>query len=167
MLKGCEVLHHWKWSSMGPVVSSVLAVSAPMLILISSVGDSGHWYVHNTSNNNDKLPLSPDVRPPTVQPTYEEPSFPLPEPPLPPDIVLDNATPHWFRKIILLLVAWLNLRYHLLHRAANLLLKISASIFYGLGAFTVDDKPAQTLRTAFNHLALSIIFRSILCVLSA
>ncbi|KAG1881233.1 hypothetical protein F4604DRAFT_1922239 [Suillus subluteus] len=116
------------------------------------------------ASSNAQLPLPPDIRPPTVQPTHEEPPSPLPEPPLPPDIILDNATPHWFWKIILLLVAWLNLRYHLPHRAANLLLKVSASIFYGLGAFTVDDKPAQTLRTAFRSLT---IFRSILCVPSA
>lgn len=101
----------------------------------------------------------PEVPPSSVQPEVpDQPAYSVLEPPLPPDVILDGASQHWFWKIILILVAWLNLRYHLPHRAANLLLKVTASIFYGLGVFALEEKPAQTLNTAFAHLALADYF---------
>jgi len=45
--------------------------------------------------------------------------------PPPPAVILAAASPHWFWKIILLLIAWLNLHYHLLHLACTLVLKIT------------------------------------------
>ncbi|KAG1861529.1 hypothetical protein DFJ58DRAFT_839673 [Suillus subalutaceus] len=112
--------------------------------------------------SSDKQPEVPpsSVQVPDVQPASPVPVNELLEPPLPPDVILDSASQHWFWKIILILVAWLNLHYHLPHRAANLLLKVTASIFYGLGVFTLEEKPAQTLNTAFAHLALADCFES-------
>ncbi|KAG1875919.1 hypothetical protein C8R48DRAFT_669170 [Suillus tomentosus] len=112
------------------------------------------------TESSDKQPEVPpsSVQVPDVQPASPVPVNELLEPPLPPDVILDGASQHWFWKIILILVAWLNLRYHLPHRAANLLLKVTASIFYGLGVFALKEKPAQTLNTAFAHLALADYF---------
>jgi hypothetical protein len=52
-------------------------------------------------------------------------------------------------------VPWLNLHYHLLHRANNLILKVLAIIFHGLGVFGVQDKPEQTLKTVYTRLELT------------
>lgn len=82
-----------------------------------------------------------------VQPA-ERPSRPACE-------VLDDASPYWFWRIILLLVPWLNLHYHLPHRANNLILKVLTIIFHSLGAFGVQDKPEQTLKTVYARLELT------------
>ncbi|KAG1878230.1 hypothetical protein F4604DRAFT_2001536 [Suillus subluteus] len=48
-----------------------------------------------------------------------------------PSVVLAAASPHWFWKIILLLIVWLNLHYHLPHLACTLILKITRHILVG------------------------------------
>ncbi|KAG1816313.1 uncharacterized protein BJ212DRAFT_1480762 [Suillus subaureus] len=112
------------------------------------------------TESSDKQPKVPpsSVQVPDMQPALPVPVNELLEPSLSPDVILDGASQHWFWKIILILVVWLNLCYHLPHCAANLLLKVTVSIFYGLGVFTLEEKPAQMLNTAFALLALADYF---------
>ncbi|KAG0703217.1 hypothetical protein DFH29DRAFT_874615 [Suillus ampliporus] len=72
--------------------------------------------------------------------------------PHPPSVVLAAASPHWFWKIILLLIAWLNLHYHLPHLACTLILKITRHILIGLTVLAPNKKVAGSLNTVFNHL---------------
>ncbi|KAG2133009.1 hypothetical protein DEU56DRAFT_914034 [Suillus clintonianus] len=72
--------------------------------------------------------------------------------PRPPSVVLAAASPHWFWKITLLLIAWLNLHYHLPHLACTLILKITRHILVGLTVLAPDEKVAGSLNTVFNHL---------------
>ncbi|KAG1851633.1 hypothetical protein DFJ58DRAFT_842116 [Suillus subalutaceus] len=106
--------------------------SAPSIVPVASVPDV---------LQHENTPVD-DVQP------AERPSQPACE-------VHDDASPYWFWKIILLLVPWLHLHYHLPHRANNLILKVLAIIFHGLGAFGVQDKPEQTLKTVYARLELT------------
>jgi hypothetical protein len=72
-----------------------------------------------------------------------------------PSEVLNEATTHWFWRIILILTAWLNLHYHVPHRACVLLLKVLRVIFIGLGQLNRNDHVPVTLTTTFRRLNLS------------
>lgn len=81
-------------------------------------------------------------------------SFPIPEPPLPPDVVVAGVDSHPFWQVIILLVVFLNLKFHLPHRACSVILKVLKAIFQSLGAFKRDHSPALTLNTTFKLLGL-------------
>ncbi|KAG1755257.1 uncharacterized protein EDB91DRAFT_1042129 [Suillus paluster] len=74
--------------------------------------------------------------------------------PHPPSVVLAAASPHLFWKITLLLIAWLNLHYHLPHLTCTLILKITRHILIGLTVLAPDEKVAGSLNTVFNHLEI-------------
>ncbi len=79
------------------------------------------------------------------------------EPQDPPPPALDTIAacdPHPFWQIVLLMVACVNLRFHLPHRACNLILQVLKVIFTHLKLFNEGHKPAVTLNTTFSHLGL-------------
>ncbi|THH06304.1 hypothetical protein EW145_g4181 [Phellinidium pouzarii] len=80
--------------------------------------------------------------------------FDVPEPPPPPCDVFSSDGPSAFWQIFLLLVAYLNLRFHLPHRACNLILSVLRTVFLHLGLLSKTDQTALTLRTVFNSLGL-------------
>lgn len=56
--------------------------------------------------------------------------------------------------IVLLLVTFLNLRFHLPHRGCNLILAVLKVVFISAGLISSNKKPASTLKTAFRTLGL-------------
>ncbi|TDL16353.1 hypothetical protein BD410DRAFT_640761 [Rickenella mellea] len=81
--------------------------------------------------------------------------FDIPEPPPNPRDVLRQAETHWFSQILLCLVAWLHLHYHLPHRGAILILKVFKLIFTQAGLISADEKPVLSLNTTFRRLGLT------------
>lgn len=76
------------------------------------------------------------------------------EPPCTPSELLADSTHHWFWQIILLLMSWLHLHYHLPHAACNLILHVLHIIFITLGALDIESRPPLTLNTTLKHLGL-------------
>lgn len=76
------------------------------------------------------------------------------EPPCTPSELLADSTYHWFWQIILLLMSWLHLHYHLPHAARNLILCVLRIIFITLGALNIESRPPLTLNTTLKHLGL-------------
>ncbi|TDL17694.1 hypothetical protein BD410DRAFT_807179 [Rickenella mellea] len=81
--------------------------------------------------------------------------FDIPEPPPNPRDVLRQADRHWFSQILLCLVAWLHLHYHLPHRGVILILKVFKIIFTQAGLIPADEKPVISLNTTFRRLGLT------------
>ncbi|KAI0038184.1 hypothetical protein FA95DRAFT_1505991 [Auriscalpium vulgare] len=88
-----------------------------------------------------------------MTPAEEEVLFDYPTPPFAQDI-LNEASPHWFWRIILLLTSWLHVHYHLPHLGCILLLKTLRLIFVALGALQREDRVPETLSTSFRRLGL-------------
>lgn len=80
--------------------------------------------------------------------------FDVPPPPPPAHELFVSSAYSKFWQPILLLVTYLNLRYHLPHRACNLALSAAKIVLSRLGHFNESDKPITTLRPAFNILGL-------------
>jgi hypothetical protein len=78
----------------------------------------------------------------------------VPPPPLPAMEVFMNSSDHWFWRIIMVLVSWLHLHYHLPHRGCILLLKILSLIFVHIGILKSDSGVPVTLTTNLKHLGL-------------
>lgn len=57
-------------------------------------------------------------------------------------------------RIVMLLVACLNLHFHLSYRGCYLALSVLKSVFFFLGLFSTGDKPASTLKTVYRRLDL-------------
>ncbi|RDX49847.1 hypothetical protein OH76DRAFT_1350092 [Lentinus brumalis] len=66
------------------------------------------------------------------------------------------SSPHWFWRVLLLMVSWLALKYSVPHRACNLILKVFRLILVGLGALKRDidnsDEAPITIQTTFQRL---------------
>lgn len=71
-----------------------------------------------------------------------------------PQEALDNAHTTVCWRIVLLLVAWLHLTYHLPHRACNLILRILKLILTQFDAFPARESPILTLQSTFRRLRL-------------
>lgn len=80
--------------------------------------------------------------------------FDVPEPPPSPRDVFEFATEQNFWHPILLLVPYLNLRYHVPHHACNLVLNTFRIVLSHLGHIKDEDRSIATLRTAFNAISL-------------
>ncbi len=74
----------------------------------------------------------------------------------PPYLAFDESVPHkyWFWQLVLLLVSWLHLFYHLSHAACMLILKTLQIIFIGVGILKHEDDVPISLRTVFRRLGL-------------
>lgn len=89
-----------------------------------------------------------------------EPSPPI-QAPLPPSLppsafdVVESASVNRYWRVVLLLVVWLNLRFHLTVRACLLILKVLRVVFITSGVMTAVDKAPITLTTAYSRLGLS------------
>ena len=111
------------------------------------------------ADHDDSAPPDTDILPDAVRvPDCNPVPEVLPALPLPADVLQESAT-HWFWRIILLLTAWMNLHYHLPHRACILLLKVLQVIFLGLGHLTPEDEAPVTLTTTFRCLNLNDEFQ--------
>ncbi|TFY73350.1 hypothetical protein EWM64_g10662 [Hericium alpestre] len=80
--------------------------------------------------------------------------LPLPPAPLPPDQILDDSHNLWFVQVILLVVAYLNTKFHLQFKACAVLLFALRQIFVALGLIEATDTMPETLKTTFKHLQL-------------
>ena len=109
-------------------------------------------------NEPFEAPAPLESNPPAPAAPYQAaniPDIPVFEQRPQPSQVLEEATTHWFWRIILILTAWLNLHYHVPHRACVLLLKVLRVIFIGLGQLNRNDQVPVTLTTTFRRLNLS------------
>lgn len=53
--------------------------------------------------------------------------------------ILANASPCWFWRIVLIVVTYLHLHYHLPHRGCTLLLKVLSAVFSAFQALKADE----------------------------
>ena len=81
------------------------------------------------------------------------------EAPEPAADVLASSSPHWFRRIVILLTTYLHLHFHLPHRACILLLKVLRIIFIASCMIEANDRVPVTLTTTFNRLNLQDTFK--------
>ncbi|KLO05018.1 hypothetical protein SCHPADRAFT_896602 [Schizopora paradoxa] len=108
----------------------------------------------------DENPREGEANGPQIEPTQSRRNrdvtfrFSPRDPPPPALETLASCDPHPFWQIILLMVACLNLRFHLPHRACSLILQVLKVVFISLGLFKQGHKPATTLNTTFAHLGL-------------
>jgi hypothetical protein len=129
-------------------------------------GDEGNPPVEPHLNPIADVPDPPIPLNEEAPASHSNTGFDRPDPPLnilvappsPREVLRDSAT-HWFWRIIIVLTAWLNLHYHLPHRACILLLKVLHLIFIALGNLKVDDKVPVTLTTTFKTLQLNELFQ--------
>ncbi|KII90042.1 hypothetical protein PLICRDRAFT_29188 [Plicaturopsis crispa FD-325 SS-3] len=80
-----------------------------------------------------------------------------PPPSLPPSAIniVGSSSVNRYWRVVLLLVVWLNLRFHLTVRACLLILKVLKVVLITAGVMNTEDKAPITLSTAYSRLGLS------------
>lgn len=68
------------------------------------------------------------------------------------DVSSHAAHSQWFVRLILVLVVFLNVRWHLPHRACAILLFALRTIFIAVNLLQADDPMPTTLKTAYKRL---------------
>lgn len=81
-------------------------------------------------------------------------TFPSRQPMLAPQEVLKSSDQYLLWRIIYLLVIWLNLTYHLPHRACDLILRVLSLVFSHHQVVPLDSHHVLTLNSAFRRLDL-------------
>jgi hypothetical protein len=107
--------------------------------------------------HDESLPTAASQNP--TQPAPQSQPETVLEPPLSATETFQRASGFWFWRIILVLTAWLNLHYHVPHRACILLLKVLRVIFIALGQLGRDSEVPVTLTMTFRRLRFNDQFK--------
>ena len=70
-----------------------------------------------------------------------------------------ESSPIWYWRVLLLLVGWLHLFYHLSHAGCALILKVLRVIFVATALLPADSSVPVTLRTTMRHFKLDDKFK--------
>lgn len=76
------------------------------------------------------------------------------EPDVPSTCAAEGIDMPYIWSFVLFLAASLNLRFHVTHRACNLMLMVISTLFIYAGVISSRDRPATTLKTVFKQLSL-------------
>jgi hypothetical protein len=118
---------------------------------------------HDETTNHNPIPQRFNADTCTTGMPDSEIDMPVPnfEPSPPVETIINSADSHWFWRIIMILITWLHLYYHLPHRGCNLILGVHQRIFVRAGMLTDESGVSKTLRTAFRHLGLNDHFQKL------